>query len=102
MASRLNLHEELCDILGSRNVYFTPPPSVMMKYDAIRYSLAEPDIKRADNKVYLKVNKYEGLVITYDPDTTIPDAILNHFEMCSLGRPYVVDNLNHFPFTLYY
>ena len=102
MASRLDLHEELCRLLGSRNVYFQPPASVMMKYDAIRYSLAEPNLKRADDKVYLKVNRYEGLVITRDPDSTIADDILHHFEMCSLGRPYVADNLNHFPFTLYY
>ena len=102
MASRLELHEELCEILGTRNVYFQPPASVMMQYDAIRYSLVEPNIKRADDKVYLKVNQYEGVVITYDPDSTIPDSILHHFEMCSLGRPYTADNLNHFPFTIYY
>ncbi len=102
MASRLDLHEELCNLLKSRNVYFQPPTSVKMKYDAIRYSLSEPNIKRADNGVYLKVNRYEGLVITRDPDSTIPDDILHHFKMCSLGRPYVADNLNHFPFTIYY
>lgn len=102
MASRLELHEELCDLLGTRNVYFMPPASVLMKYDAIRYSLADPNIDRADDKVYLKVNKYEGVVITHDPDSTIPDSILHHFEMCSLGKPYAADNLNHFPFTLYY
>ena len=102
MASRLKLHEELCDLLQSRNVYFSPPASVLMKYDAIRYSLSDPNIDRANDKVYIKVNKYEGIVITHDPDSMVPDAILRHFEMCSLGKPYVADNLNHFPFTLYY
>lgn len=102
MASRLNLHEELCELLGSRNVYFQSPSSVIMKYDAIRYSLSEPNLNRANDKVYQKVNKYEGVVITYDPDSAIPDAILEHFQMCSISKPYVVDNLNHFPFTLYY
>lgn len=102
MASRLKLHEELCELLGSRNVYFQPPASVMMRYDAIRYSLAEPDLKRANDTAYLKTNQYDGVVITYDPDTTIPDAMLEHFEMCSLGKPYVADNLNHYPFTIYY
>lgn len=102
MASRLKLHDELCELLGSRNVYFQPPASVMMKYDAIRYSLSDPNIKRANDKIYQKVNKYEGVVITYDPDSTIPDSILYHFQMCSFEKPYVVDNLNHFPFTLYY
>lgn len=102
MASRLKLHEELCNILGTRNVYFQPPASVIMKYDAIRYSFGDHDVKRANDKAYLKTNKYEGVVITYDPDSAIPDTMLNHFQMCDFGKPYTADNLNHFPFTLYY
>ena len=102
MADRLTLHEELCEILGSRNVYFQPPASVKMSYDAIRYKLNNKDIKRANDKLYLMTNQYEGVVITRDPDTTIPDDVLNHFKMCSFGRPYTADNLNHYPFTLYY
>ena len=102
MAERLTLHEELCTILGSRNVYFQTPESVKMSYDAIRYKLDGKDLKRANNKIYLNTNRYEGVVITRDPDTDIPDKILSHFEMCSFGRPYTADNLNHYPFTLYY
>ena len=102
MASRLELHEELCAVLGSRNVYFNTPESVKMSYDAIRYALGGKDIKRANNRLYIFTNKYEGVVITRDPDTTIPDQILSRFEMCSFGTPYTADNLNHYPFTLYY
>lgn len=102
MASRLELHEELCEALGSRNVYFQPPESVKMQYDAIRYSLAGKNLKRANDKIYLNTNQYDGVVITRDPDTTIPDRLLSNFEMCSFGRPYTADNLNHYPFTLYY
>ena len=102
MASRLELHEELCGVLGSRNVYFQTPESVKMEYDAIRYKLGGKDIKRANNKIYALMNEYEGVIITRNPDTTIPDDLLTHFEMCSLGRPYTADNLNHYPFTLYY
>lgn len=102
MASRLELHEELCAVLGTRNVYFQAPESVRMQYDAIRYELAGKDLKRANNRIYLNTNKYEGVVITRDPDTTIPDKLLAHFEMCSFGHPYTADNLNHYPFTLYY
>jgi hypothetical protein len=102
MAKRLTLHEELCEILGSRNVYYQPPESVKMKYDAIRYQLDGKDLKRANNKIYNSVNRYDGVVITRDPDTDIPDRILSHFEMCSVGRPYIADNLNHYPFTIYY
>lgn len=102
MASRLELHDELCEVLGTRNAYFQPPESVKMKYDAIRYELGEKDFKRANNGVYLSTNRYEGVVISRDPDTDIPDKLVARFKMISLGRPYVADNLNHYPFTLYY
>lgn len=102
MASRLELHEELCAVLGTKNVYFQAPESVKMQYDAIRYELGGKDLKRANNGIYLNTNKYEGVIITRDPDTSIPDKLLAHFEMCSFGRPYTADNLNHYPFTLYY
>lgn len=102
MANRLDLQAILEEILGSRNVYFQPPETVKMKYDAIRYELSSKDIKRANNRLYLLTNCYDGVVITKDPDTTIPDMILSHFEMCSFGRPYVAENLNHYPFTLYF
>lgn len=102
MAKRLTLHEELCELLGSRNVYFQPPESVKMQYDAIRYELGGKDLKRANNGIYMNTNQYDCVFITRNPDTTIPDAILSHFEMCSFGRPYTADNLNHYPFTLYY
>ena len=107
MASRLELHNEFIDILGTRDepesrVYFQPPESIKMKYRCIRYSKAVPNIKHANNKVYSNINKYEGVVIDYDPDCEIPNKLLDHFEMCSLGKPYTSNNLNHFPFTLYF
>lgn len=102
MASRLELHEELCTLLGSKNVYFQAPESVKMSYDAIRYALGGKNVKRADNRLYNSINEYDCILITRNPDTTLPDKILNHFEMCSFGRPYTSDNLHHYPFTLYY
>ena len=102
MASRLELHEELCEVLGTRNVYFQSPESVKMKYDAIRYELSGKDFKRANDKIYNSINKYDGVIIKRNPDTTIPDTLLGRFEMCSFGRPYVADDLNHYPFTIYY
>ena len=102
MAKRLTLHEELCELLGSRNVYFQPPESVKMQYDAIRYELGGKNLIHANNRIYRNTNRYDGVIITKNPDTTIPDALLSHFEMCSFGKPYISDNLNHYPFTIYY
>lgn len=102
MANRLDLQTELETILGSRNVYFQSPASVKMQYDAIRYELGGKDVIHANNKLYRFTNRYDGVVITRNPDTIIPDKLLAHFEMCSFGKPYTADNLNHYPFTLYY
>lgn len=102
MERRLNLHEELRAILGTLNVYFQPPASVQMKYPCIRYSKATPNIKRANDKIYTNTDRYEVTVIDSDPDSEIPDKILNHFPMCSWDRAYTANNLNHTVLTLYY
>ena len=102
MASRLNLHEELCDILGNRRVYFQPPASVKMSYPCICYSLGNVDTKKADDINYKNTKRYEIVVIDPDPDSDIYEKILAHFTMCSFDRPYVADNLNHWVLNLYY
>lgn len=107
MASRLELHDEFIDILGSRNeqesrVYFQPPASKLMKYPCIRYSKVSPSVQRANNKIYKNTNCYEVMVIDTNPDSNIPDKILNHFQMCRWDRTYTADNLNHTVLTLYY
>lgn len=102
MASRLELHEELCNLLGSRNVYYQPPSSVQMKYPCIRYSSDGVNVDRANNHAYITHNRYEGVIIDKDPDSETPNKILTHFPMCSLSPGFTTDNLNHFPFTLYY
>lgn len=102
MGTRLELHDELCAILGSSNVYFQPPASVLMKYDAIRYELSEKNIKRANDRIYSITNQYDLVYITTNPESTIPDEILRHFQLCRFGSPYTKDNLYHYPFTLFY
>lgn len=101
MADRLNLHEILCDILGSRNVYFDPPESVKMQYDAIRYSRSGLENTYANDSAYLQRNHYELIVIYRDPDSDIPGKI-SRLPMCRHDRHYVADNLHHDVFTLYY
>ena len=102
MGSRLDLHEEFCTLIDSRNVYYQPPESTTMRYPGIRYSKNSPNLKRANDEIYHQINRYEVTVIDYDPDSEIPDKILRHFQMCSIDRTYVADNLNHTVLTLYY
>lgn len=102
MVSKPELREVFCEILGSEYVYFQPPASVMMKYPCIRYSLGAPDLKRANNRIYKNTKRYEVVVIDYEPDSTIPDAILDRFQYASIDRRYTANNLNHTVLTLYY
>lgn len=102
MASRLDLHEELCDVLGTRNVYFQPPESVKLVYPCIVYSTSGVFKLNANNRLYKSRNSYEVIVIDHDPDTDIFDRILAHFPMSRFDRSYTSDNLNHYVLTLYY
>jgi hypothetical protein len=100
MGSRLELHEELCVILGSREVYFQPPSSVQMKYPAIIYSRKSIDNTSANNTVYKQDDSYELTVIDPDPDSELVRKI-SKLPMCRHDRHYKQDGLNHDTFTLY-
>ena len=102
MASRLKLHEELCELQGNRNVYFNPPETVKLSYRCIVYSKVGVDKISASNKAYRTVNEYQLIVIDRDPDSTLPDELIAHFPMCRFVRSYVSNNLNHFVLNLYY
>lgn len=101
MRPRLELHELLCGILGSRNVYFQPPGTTRMKYPAIRY--AREDIMKtpADNLPYGLTAAYEIIVIDEDPDSKVVEAVAQ-LPQCRFIRHYSADRLNHDVFLLYY
>lgn len=102
MATRLELHERLCDLLGTRYVYFQPPANIKITYPCIVYSRPGIYIRTADDCLYNSINRYELTYIDSNPDSDMPDLILRHFPMCKLDRSFTSDNLNHTTFTLYY
>lgn len=101
-ASRLELHEELCTLLGSRNVYFQPPESIKMKYPCIVYSLSNVDYLNASNRIYKSDKSYEITIIDPDPDGNIYERMPEHFSMCRFNREYTVEDLNHYVYTIFY
>lgn len=101
MNNRLELHEKLCGILGSRNVYYQPPESVKMKYPAIVYSRSNISNRHANDSVYMQSPAYEVMVIDKNPDSEIVNR-LSKLPYCSFNRHYEHDNLNHDVFTLYF
>lgn len=101
MNKRLELHELLCEVLGSRNVYFQPPESVKMRYPAIVYSRNRIENTSADNTVYKQDVSYKITVIDQDPDSEIVERV-SAIPGIMYDRPYVSNNLNHDVFTLFY
>ena len=101
MHDRQELHEVLCNILGSRNVYFQPPESIKMKYPAIVYSLNDISNKHGDNLPYTQSISYSVTVIDKNPDNKIVVSI-SKLPFCRFNRHFTYDNLNHYVFTLYY
>lgn len=101
MHRREELHEILCETLGSRNVYFQPPESIKMQYPAIVYSRDDIDNNFANNSVYMQSLAYSVIVIDSDPDSEAVDRV-SKLPRCQYDRHYKSDNLNHDVFTIYY
>ena len=100
MGTRLELHEELTDILEP--CYFQPPETLKITYPCIIYSLNQADDYKASNKSYMRFKSYQITVIDRDPDSDIYDKIMDHFMMCRFERFFTSDNLNHWILNLYY
>lgn len=101
MNKRLELHEVLCDILGSRNVYFQPPESVKMNYPAIVYSRNNIDNQHGDNLAYIQKYAYSVILIDKNPDSEFVER-LAQLPLCRHQRNYQADNLNHDVFLIYF
>ena len=101
MADRLELHSVLQELLGSSNVYYQPPESITMQYDAIRYSKKTVDSKYANDRKYSMIDCYEIIVISRLPDNPVIKKLLS-LPYCSYDRHYVADNLHHDVLTIYW
>lgn len=99
--NRLDLQSILEELLGSRNVYYSPPESTKMQYDAIKYSKKNITSTYANNAKYSMRDCYEVIVISRRPDCPVVKQILA-LPYCSYDRQYVASNLYHDVLTLYF
>lgn len=99
MAPRSELQTKLETICP--NVYFQPPATVQMLYPAIVYERERADSKFADDFAYLITKQYSMKLISRDPDESMFEA-LAALPMCAHQRFFVVDNLNHDVFNIYF
>lgn len=101
MGQQLQLQTLLESIQGSTAVYFQPPSNVVMEYPCIVYGVSDLDSKFADNLPYLQRTQYQITVIDRSPTADIWKKV-GALPLCSMDRTAVVDNLNHYYFTLYF
>lgn len=83
------------------HVYYQPPTNIRISYPCIIYELSNRTSDYADNGRYLNYKSYEITLIDKNPDSELPDKILE-LPMCKHDRRYVADNLNHDTFTIYF
>lgn len=87
------------------NVYFQIPstPMPVLTYPCIVYTRMSGDTQYADDLGYIHFPRYTVQVISRDPDyiETIERKLLD-IPMCTSDRHYVVDNLYHDTYNLYY
>ena len=101
MARRLELQRALESILGSKNVYFQPPSTLVMKYPCIVYRLQNIQKIFADDAHYLHRKQYMVTLITKDPVSPTIDALMT-FDKMVFDRHYSADNLNHYVYRINY
>lgn len=89
-------------IQGNENVYFQPPETIKMEYDAIVYSVSNIDIRRADNKAYSTHNKYTLICISRKKENPVVQRLIEELPTCSYDRGYVKNNLYHEVLTVYF
>lgn len=104
---RQQLSEILTDLISSyveddeKHIFFQSPASYKLVYPAIIYHFDGFERLNANNSIYKLYKKYNIQLITRDPDSEIIED-LEKLPYCSLNsKPYVVDNLYHYNYTIY-
>lgn len=92
--SRLDLHAILVALLGSQYVFFQPPSTKKMTYPCIVYKRSRMHVLHANNRIYQDKKIYMITVIDPNPDSLIPDKVLN-LPLSEFDRHYTANNLNH-------
>lgn len=102
MAPREQLQTVLGTVLGEGDVYFQPPPNLMLKYPCIVYNLAGIQSEYASDHTYLATRKY--LVTYIHRGHDINDVVnrLLALPLCSYSSHFVVDGLYHDSFSIFY
>lgn len=94
-----DLSKVLKAILGSNYVYNSPP--TRLQYPCIIYELSDIAVEHADNKKYIKYDRYEIKYIRSKDDKEVISKILD-LPTCSFDQEFTLNNLKHTIFRLYW
>lgn len=92
--TRLELQQELEDLLGNENVYFQPPENYKLVYPCLVYNLQRISVAHADDEAYKRNPQYQITAMYRDPDSDLPDRLLS-LRGARLDRVFTSDNLYH-------
>lgn len=98
MATRLELHEKLKQVI-SDHVYYQPPENFKMEYPCIVYDLERDNLIHADDSAYNRKKRYSVTIIDRNPDSSYPDIFSDLFN-AGMERHFTADNLHHFSYTI--
>ena len=101
VSKRIELQKILEKIICSKHVYYQPPESIKMQYPAIVYKRSAIRTDYANNRPYKDDICYEITLIDKCPDSPFLEK-LAYLPKCRFDRHFVVDNLNHDVFTIFY
>lgn len=101
MHNRLDFQQFLVSLLGSNRVYFQKPESLKLEFPAFIYAPVKVGDRFADNERYLKRRAYDVQYISKTYDESFVENMLS-LPYCELNTTFIVDNLYHFNFTIFY
>lgn len=96
---RIDFHNVL--LTCTDHVYFQPPATVRMSYPCIVYERDSANTRYSGDVPYLFTQRYLVTVVDLDPDSEII-AKVAALPMSQYNRHWVVENVNHDAFVIYY
>lgn len=101
-SNRLDLQTVLQALMPEGGkVYFQPPENIQMTYPCIVYQRDYTLDQFADNGPYSHKKRYQVTIIDPDADSAIPDKVA-FLQYSTFLRFFIVDNLNHDVYNVYF
>lgn len=101
MGRRQDLSSLLSSLPGEHKVYGQAPSKDRMQYPCITFELDDEKAEYADNIPYHRILGWQVTVIDRDVNSEIPGHVAS-LPMSAFRRSFVVDNLNHTVYKLFF